>query len=325
MSIRLVNAQVCRVVTIMLAASIGSSAQSGSPALPAARAHHSMVYDAAARHVLLAGGSTSTDGGQTYRTFDDLWSFDGTRWTSRGASGAERSGMALAFDSTRGRVLAFGGYCPCKREDGGRFNDLLELRNDRWTAIGSIPTRASTDSHMVYDAPRDRLVLFGGNGDRVLLHDTWEYDGASWRRFEGDGPGARADFAMTHDAARGRTVVFGGIGPTGQPFGDTWEFDGRTWTRVASEGPSPRFSVHMAYDSKRGRSILIGGGTETWAWDGRVWTKLADAGPPARFLSALAYDEARDRVVLFGGRPGLPNLDANDTWEWDGAAWARVA
>jgi hypothetical protein len=314
-----------KAVALCLAAIVSTAAQSGSPAVLAARAHHSLVYDAAGRRVLLAGGSTSTDGGRTFMTFDDLWSFDGARWTSHGSSGAERSGLALAFDSTRGRVLAFGGYCPCHTADGGRFDDLLELKDGRWTAIGSIPGRASTDSEMVYDARRDRLVLFGGNGDRVRLGDTWEYDGASWRRVDGDGPGARVDFAMTYDAARGRTIVFGGMGSSGQPLGDTWEFDGRAWTRVATDGPSPRFSVDMAYDSRRGRSILVGGGPGTWAWDGRVWTKLADAGPPARRLSALAYDEARDRVVLFGGRPGLPNPDVNDTWEWDGAAWTRVA
>ncbi|HEX5217835.1 MAG TPA: kelch repeat-containing protein [Vicinamibacterales bacterium] len=293
--------------------------------LPPARAHHSIVYDAATRRVLIFGGSTSLDGGKTYMTFDDAWAFDG-KWRGLGSTGAERSGMAVAFDTKRRRVVAFGGYCPCQKTAGGRYADLLELRDGKWQKISEIPSRPSTDSRMVYDARRDRLVLFGGSGPNNQAHaDTWEFDGATWRRFEGAGPEQRGDFAMTYDEGRGRTVVFGGIAASG-PLGDTWEFDGAAWTRVATDGPAPRFSISAVYDAKRERVILYGGGDdETWAWNGTTWTKLADVGPPRRYLAALAYDVARDRVVLFGGRPGLPKPDANDTWEWNGTRWIQVS
>lgn len=307
---------------ILLATAVTSAAPQAPVDQPPARAHHSVVYDASTRRVLVAGGSTSLDGGNTYSTFGDLWAFDG-RWRSLGLAGAERSGMALAFDSKRKRVLAFGGYCPCNRANGGRYADLLELRSGQWKAISAIPSRPTTDALMVYDTRRDRIVLFGGAAaGREKWDDTWEFDGTAWKRFEGAGPGARGDFAMTYDTRRGRTVMFGVTsGPT--PVSETWEFDGAAWIRSTAEAPSARRTVSMAYDSKRGRAILVGGGIDTWSWDGRAWTKLADAGPPMRYLAPITYDAARDRVVLFGGRPGFPKLDANATWEWDGTKWVE--
>jgi hypothetical protein len=35
---------------------------------------------------------------------------------------------------------------------------------------------------MVYDATRDRTILYGGNSAGKVLDDTWEWDGARWRR-----------------------------------------------------------------------------------------------------------------------------------------------
>ena len=140
---------------------------------------------------------------------------------------------------------------------------------------------------MVYDAKRNRVVLFGGMGSAgggappVTLGDTWEYDGSTWTRKEVTGPAARNGAGATYDARRGVVIVFGGAGPNGF-FGDTW------------------------------------------SWDGIKWRKLADTGPEPRGMGYIAYDKNRDRVVLFGGRKGWPDGDLNDTWEWDGTTWRKV-
>lgn len=299
----------------------GQTITAQSALAPPARAHHSMVYDAAARRVLVVGGSTSNDGGKTYSTFDDIWSFDGKSWTGGGASGAERSGMAIAFDTKRNRLLAFGGYCPCRKEDGGRYPDLVELTNGRWVTIASIPTRPTTDAKMVYDARRDRMVLFGGvAAGNKRLNDTWEFDGTSWRSFAGVSPEPRGDFAMAYDSQRARTVLVGGFG---DPASETWEFDGATWSRVNTTGPAAR-TLAMVYDTRRHQMVFFNDASETWSWNGQAWTALAKHGPPTRYMAAMAYDTSRDRVVMFGGRPGLPAPDANDTWEWDGATWKEA-
>src|SRR5436190_193984 len=79
--------------------------------------------------------------------------------------------MALAFDTKRKRVVAFGGYCPCdQRKAGAR-------RIRPW---------------------------------RSKLDDTWEYDGSSWTRVATDGPSPRHSGSMVSESKRGQIVLYGG-------------------------------------------------------------------------------------------------------------------
>jgi hypothetical protein len=63
------------------------------------------VYDAQRQRVLLTGGNVPTEGGKSNASFNDLWAFDGMRWTALPSSGLEVWGMRLAFDSQRRRVV----------------------------------------------------------------------------------------------------------------------------------------------------------------------------------------------------------------------------
>jgi hypothetical protein len=74
-------------------------------AVPPKRAHHALVYDAQRQRVLLTGGNVPTEGGKSNASFNDLWAFDGMRWTALPSSGLEVWGMRLAFDSQRRRVV----------------------------------------------------------------------------------------------------------------------------------------------------------------------------------------------------------------------------
>jgi len=52
--------------------------------------------------------------------------------------------------------------------------------------VNSNPEMRRMSSNMVYDSNRKVTVLFGGrnyvNGNEIVLNDTWEYDGRSWKR-----------------------------------------------------------------------------------------------------------------------------------------------
>lgn len=288
-----------------------------------------MVYDEAGHRILLTGGSTPLDGGNRFEFFNDLWAFDGARWTPLAPTGGKWSGSALAYDSRERRILAYGGY------DGAPLKALRVLEGDTWRTLSPHPELAAAEPGFVYDSRRGRFVAFGGAGPGGTNGATWEFDGATWSPVSTTSPPARQAHAMVFDEARGRTFLFGGMGQgtQGSPppaLGDTWEFDGQTWTPRQVAGPSPRFSPGTAYDAKRHRVILFGGldasgfKGDTWAWDGSAWQKLADTGPDPRAMGYLAYDKQRDRIVLFGGRKGWPNGDLNDTWEFDGASWRRV-
>ncbi len=298
---------------------------------PPKRAHHALVYDEASKRVLLTGGSTPRDEGSRFEFFDDVWAFDGTRWTALAPAGQALSGQQLAYDTKRKQVLSFGGF------DGSPVGDLRRLEAKAWKPLGKHPEIAAAEPGFVYDVARDRFVAFGGSAGQGQAHgDTWEYDSTSWKKVATDGPPARQAHVMVHDTRRRRTVVFGGMGipaPGAQQpplLGDTWEWDGTRWARVDVDAPSARMGSGAAYDSKRGAVVVFGGSdangfrNDTWSFDGRAWQKLADDGPEARAMGYLAYDKARDRVVLFGGRKGWPDGDLDDTWQWDGKRWTRV-
>ena len=50
--------------------------------LPQVRAHHSLIYNESTKTIWLLGGSTPLNGGSSFKTYNDVWSFDGKSWTS---------------------------------------------------------------------------------------------------------------------------------------------------------------------------------------------------------------------------------------------------
>ena len=296
--------------------------------VPPRRAHHSLIYDESRKAIVLTGGSTQLDGGSRYDFFNDLWVFDGTKWTPMEPSGNRLSGATLAYDTKRGRVVSFGGF-----SGTASLPDVRMLEANTWKGIGEHTAMPAAEAGFIYDTEHDRFFAFGGSGGRGRTYgDTWQYDGTTWTNLNVSGPAARQAHVMVFDPARKRTVVFGGMGlsQAGQRpplLGDTWEFDGMSWKRVDAQGPSPRSGAGVTYDSKRRLVILFGGADsagfkgDTWSWDGNKWKQIAASGPEPRVMGYIAYDKARDRVVLFGGRKGFPDGDLADTWEWDGVSW----
>ena len=76
-------------------------------------------------------------------------------------------------------------------------------------APASVPPEGRTGHAMAYDAQRDRLVLFGGNGSS-WYGDTWERDDTTWSRASTTGASVRLWSAMCYDSRRGRVLLHGG-------------------------------------------------------------------------------------------------------------------
>lgn len=316
-----------KLITALTIIFINSAKIFATPAddAPPERAHHALIYDESNECVLLTAGSTPVNSGQSYIFYNDLWCFDGNQWTKMGVAGDERSGVTLAYDSKRKKIYSFGGYA-----NGNSLNDLRVLEGNQWKTIAILPEMKASEPGLVYDAARDRLVLFGGSAGRGKVNnETWEWDGTAWIKFNGTSPEGRQAFTMIYDTKRKKTVLYGGMGTESDSvFDDTWEYDGIKWSKVADIGPGARSSAGFAYDEKRGMFLIFGGYNkstlaDTWGWDGKRWKKLADSGPSARVMGFMAYHKKRDRIILFGGRPGWPN-DANDTWEWNGTQWREI-
>ncbi|HEY5949762.1 MAG TPA: DUF4215 domain-containing protein, partial [Kofleriaceae bacterium] len=226
------------------------------------------------------------------------------------------------------------------------------------TAITLVPGQtppARVNPMLVYDAGRQRVVLFGGWTPGPNLGDTWEWDGVSWTRIRTKhSPAPRLAAASAYDAKRHRVVLFGGFQLNyGAPLNDTWEYDGVDWTeRTPAASPSARAAAAMAFDGNRGMLVLFGGATsgmcttcstndtgdpvnDTWTWNGTVWTQLtppATGGyviPEARSGATMAFDATNKYVLMFGGLCLGNGTSCNNpdgaTYTWDGTGWKQTA
>jgi YVTN family beta-propeller protein len=247
-----------------------------------------------------------------------------TAWNARPpAPAAPRFYHAMAFDSSRGRVVLFGGY------DGSLRNDTWEYDGTTWTAGPAAPPGLTgRRAHaMAYDSARGRVVLFGGEATDGLKNDTWEYDGAAWTQGPSTPAGLtpRYSHSMAYDSARGVVVLFGGRDSSSYLY-DTWEYDGTAWRQgVAAKPTDARQGQAIVYDSARGVVVLFGGWngsflSDTLEYDGTGWMQrgLPPPGLTARAYHSMAYDSARGRTLLFGGNDGSLR---GDIWEYDGATW----
>jgi len=291
--------------------------------LPAGRHGHGLAYDA--KH-----GKTVLFGGSAYENLADTWEWDGTTWaeitfTDPNSIPSPRFAPALAYDAAREKVVLFGG------------SDWATRLNDTWSWDGatklwqqvtpSDPNESPPPRHnpaIAYDAARERVVLFGGDGDAGFLADTWVWDGVRWENVTPsdplESPPARSNHALAYDADRERVVLFGGLNES-WVLDDTWEWDGTKWTDVTPDTGSPagRETPSLVYRGE-GKVLLFGGNDyssylgDAWEWDGTSWTPvISTASPSGRYAASAAFDSARQKVVLFGG---YDNRFLDDTWEF---------
>jgi len=335
---------------------------------PPAREDHVMAYDVQRGQVVLHGGRNSTssfrdiwewDGAkwrertfgfspwnnlQSAMAYDTvrgemlLWIKEGRTYTYNGTNWRDRTwywptaenGAGMAFDSSRGKVVLFGG-----QTNPGEILDETREWAGGWTKRSLAGPPARWNHSMAYDSLRRRTIVFGGNSSTVGVYpstrfgDTWEFDGVSWTKPAETGPVARDEAAMAFDPRRGKTVLYGG-NTHEVSLDDTWEWDGTTWEQIAVSGPGRLWGHAMTYDTTSGTVVLYGGHSpvagdsdETWAYDGSQWTRIATSGPGGRVRHAMAYDPGTKQIVLFGGA-GNGSLKLGDMWTFDGGSWKEV-
>lgn len=287
-----------------------------------------MAYDSTRGKVVRFGGQEK--GGAVF--FNETWEWDGTHWTKKNprVSPQPRSMHAMVYDSSRGKVLLFGGGFMDDPSLWVAYDDTWEWDGETWSQLTPKTSPAGRMAHgMAYDAVRDKTVLFGGatafvEGNPISDNETWEWDGENWTQIDSlNKPSERNIHAMTYDSVHEKVVLFGGSSGAAE----TWEWDGENWTLIApATVPMDMEGAVMAYDNVRNKAVLFGGNdSETWEWDGTNWTKLNPANKSnATQGHAMAYDSARGRMVLFGGRYIDEEFNYfTETWEWDGTNWSK--
>ena len=299
---------------------------------PSARYETRMVYDPQISHMILFGGVTAIDSG-TAKSYhlDDTWEWTGSRWFQRfpAHTPPARSGHVMVYDSNRSRIVMFGG-----RGDTADLNDTWVYVNRDWVQLdtpNSPPARILAGG--AYDPVRDRFVIYGGtqtsaDGKTLTpLHDTWEFDGTTWKQVGGEGPAVTKPL-LVYDAARSQIIMLA-LDASVATVMYTYDPASSTWTQVKPAALPPCVNEgQIAYQAVN-QTVLYTGGVcanavgadETYEWDGTTWNKVTLASDDTRvFGAAMAYDDLRQQTTLFGGTPvvGSP-LQA--TWVYASGVW----
>lgn len=202
-----------------------------------------MVFDGA--QAVLFSSSESGTGATT----TEVWSWNGTSWTSRwqyqtGPHPSARDGAAAAYDPTRGVAVFYGGRGP-----SASLGDVWEWDGTAWTErtpAGATPPTREFGS-MAFDPNRNQVVLFGGKhvdaSGAHKLQDLWAWDGTAWTELTPRAlkPEARDDPRMVFSDTLQTLMVVGGLSAEETTLGDTWTLEegvGRT--------PGVQFTVHGA-------------------------------------------------------------------------------
>ncbi len=298
------------------------------------------------------------DGGDTdWRCYDEPWGFslaDASGWTYTEVAGvAPRCGASCTvYDSRRDRVLSFGGDDVIRH--GGRVNEIsalpLHTTGATWQPLpiaGPLPM-GREKMCLVYDAKRDRVLMFGGaawarttDDSPAALDDLWQLalgDTLRWTQLATSGtPDGRWQATALLDTLRDRLIVHGGIFSQAFPTGfyprrlyDTWALplggDSLAWQRLGPDAPAEvranadevaieRFPI---LDTARDGLLLVDTSlpalyalsfAQPNAWEPPPVQRNTF---PLRTGAAHTLDPAGDRVFVFGGAArGLLRADLN--------------
>ena len=146
---------------------------------PPEREEMVMAFDQSLGQTVVFGGIDS----DSFTLLGDTWEYDGTNWreSSPAASPTPRYRSAYCYDSTRQRIVMYGGY------DGVQIQtQTFEYTGEAWNPVTvGAGSPYATEMYAGFDPVRNRFVTFGGVG-ALFNNDTWEYLGlgtAAWNQF----------------------------------------------------------------------------------------------------------------------------------------------
>jgi len=317
--------------------------------LPFVRFGHTAVADPANHRTIVFGGSNG------WQFFNSVWALDLTdgseAWSqvrTRGPLPPARGQHSAIYDGANQRMIVYGGH---SRYHNFRDVWALDLTPgaERWSKLfpdGDGPGARRWHT-AIYDAPRSRMVVFGGGGSGTMFNDVWALDltpgTEAWSLVTvvGAPPAARTQHTAVHDAAGQRMVVFGGR-DADAVLSDTWMLDlaTDTWSQPTPAGPPPdaRRGHTAVADPDNSRMIVFGGlgsagfQNDTWtlslAPGTLTWSQLSPAGstPGTRAWHSATMDDADGRVLVIGGR-GMSSLQGEAQWSLDLASsgWTQLS
>lgn len=263
------------------------------------------------------------------------------------------SGAALAFDRSRGAVLAFGGVTA----SGGNIAPSAATWRwfgDRWETAdvaGGPPGR--TDALFAFDPALHGLVLLGGHAETQTaptcpppaaagevgcasagspvrnLSDAWLLSASGWRQLNTAGaPGV--GWAAATDPSRHALLVVGSTLSPPQGHDGTWQHTGTGWAALnvttpdygASLGFDPISHQLLAFAGQRPHNPPPGslaatepGYAHTWALTDAGWQQLQPPTVPTFAPGVLTAGPDGAQLLLITA--------LGQTWAWTGSNWQR--
>lgn len=156
---------------------------------PQHRSSMAMWYDPLLERTVLYSGIGRPNLNSRVTRFNDMWTFDGTRWTKLEVTNSPgiRFRPQVAVHPVTGKVTMFGGLRVENLDDDSirQFYD-----NDMWEWDGSTRTWTQIESEhrppvrqnagMAWDPSTGDLVLFAGYANGFYLSDVWHWNGTDW-------------------------------------------------------------------------------------------------------------------------------------------------
>ena len=307
---------------------------------PTARFDARMVYVPVTTHTILFGGSTAVDNGGTKLPYElnDTWDWNGTIWTQLFPLHVPtaRYGHVMVWDSARNRIVMFGGRTGNAKSD---LNDTWIYKDGDWTQLN--PPTSPTPRVLagaVYDPLRDRVVLFGGatitadNKTVTPYHDTWEFDGTTWRQVLADGPAVDKPL-LAWDAARANILM---LAVDSKIVTHQYNYDPRVpaWTEKTGTRLPPCVNEGgLVGEDTKGTVFFTGGACAgvsslevSEEWDGNQWNPVIGLkiNVGRVYGPAMAFDLSREQTLLFGGNPVIGGNPRNEMWTFSAGAWNQI-
>ena len=269
-------------------------------------------------------------------------------WTQlqpTGGGPGSRGGCSVIYDSPRDRLIVFGGQAKTTRSNEAWALSLAEP--PAWTLLAptGTPPTGRTGHSAIYDPPRQRMIVFGGN-DGSVRNEVWSLTLSgtpAWSQLSPSGlgpPVARELHSAVYLSSGQAMLIFGGRNSAGTPRNDTWalSLSGTVaWgTPSGLIGPATRYG-HSAVMDPDGTRMLVYGGTGAAGTPlgdvqslhfspSYAWAEITPSQPPpaARTRHASVADPGTGTMVLIGGT-GASGAALGDVWamRFVSPSWAR--
>lgn len=156
---------------------------------PDHRALFGMWYDPLAQKTILYGGFGRPHTDEKITRYEDMWAFDGSRWTELKPSQTPgpRFGPQIAVNPESGRVLLFGGL-RSEKIDEDSLRQFFDNDTWQWDGAANTWTRlepqrkppARQNGMLAWDPVANEMVLYGGYAEGFYFTDLWIWDGQNW-------------------------------------------------------------------------------------------------------------------------------------------------